>query len=443
MQQLTPTTGVSLAIALRLALLAWSHVQDQTMAVKYTDIDYSVFTDAAALVASGGSPYDRATYRYTPLLAWLLSVVNGKLLFCVSDLVAGLCIHGINRLSLLEHGKKLSNTLYNFNLELALWALNPFVAVISTRGNAESIIAALVLLCIYLLKTKQTILAALAFGLAVHLKVYAIIYALPLWLFIDCKPQTQPPKPSTRSKSRSRSSSRARSKSVSRKVSPKKEIPPSTTLLSLFTSFFTPSRFLFGAISGSLFLALTYLFYTIYGHPFLEHTYLYHITRQDHRHNFSPYFYHLYLTSTTTPSKLSGLLAFLPQLGVSSFVGAVAAARGDIVFAVFAQTWIFVMLNKVITSQYFMWYLCFLPIVLQRTRIQWQKGLGLVVLWVIGQAVWLLNAYRLEHLGENTFRRLHFAGLLFLAINTFVLVEMTKGHELEGEMNHSEVKKKK
>ncbi|KAJ3072235.1 hypothetical protein HDU99_002240 [Rhizoclosmatium hyalinum] len=88
------------------------------------------------------------------------------------------------RLSLLEHRKKLSNTLYNFNLELALWALNPFVAVISTRGNAESIIAALVLLCIYLLKTKQTTLAALAFGLAVHLKVYAIIYALPLWLFI-------------------------------------------------------------------------------------------------------------------------------------------------------------------------------------------------------------------------------------------------------------------
>ena len=54
-----------------------------------------VVTDGARHVAAGGSPFDRATYRYTPLLAWLMlpnvwvHPAVGKLLFCAADLVAG------------------------------------------------------------------------------------------------------------------------------------------------------------------------------------------------------------------------------------------------------------------------------------------------------------------------------------------------------------------
>ena len=67
-------TGNLLLISavLRALLTAWSYVQDNYMSVKYTDIDYSVFTDAARYVSQGQSPFLRSTYRYSPLLAYLM-----------------------------------------------------------------------------------------------------------------------------------------------------------------------------------------------------------------------------------------------------------------------------------------------------------------------------------------------------------------------------------
>ncbi|KAK1945848.1 GPI mannosyltransferase 1 [Phytophthora citrophthora] len=56
------------ALALRLALLLYGHLQDLYMAVKYTDVDYDVYSDAAREMAQGNSPFERTTYRYTPAL---------------------------------------------------------------------------------------------------------------------------------------------------------------------------------------------------------------------------------------------------------------------------------------------------------------------------------------------------------------------------------------
>ncbi|TPX75733.1 hypothetical protein CcCBS67573_g02984 [Chytriomyces confervae] len=474
------------AVTLRLILALFGVWQDSVSAVKYTDIDYAVFTDAAALVSAGSSPYARATYRYTPLLAWLLVYVNGKFLFCACDVLAAICIHWINELnewnqpppsnlsqSLKNQKKKQPNKANSPAksknnqqqqqhhssrwLELSLWALNPFVAVISTRGNAESIIASLVLLSVFLLMRQRIAWAGIAFGLAVHLKVYAIIYALPFWLYINHSTTALPAKidnsnlehsvvkselrSRSRSQSRSRSNlkgvqksssrSRSRSHSKSDTKSTKHMPPPSENVCFILHPFFTYNRLLFAATSASTFLLLGAVFYKLYGHEFLQHTYLYHITRQDHRHNFSLYFYHLYLDSSAILSEkksaVSGLVAFIPQLGLSAFVSVKAAVRGDIVMALFAQTFVFVMLNKVMTSQYFMWYLCFLPIILQRSSLvstQWRKGVTLLGLWIASQAVWLGNAYRLEHLGLNTFRSLHFSGLLFACVNAWILVQV-------------------
>ena len=124
---------------------------------------------------------------------------------------------------------------------------------------------------------------------------------------------------------------------------------------------------MFGIISASVFFALLALFYVIYGYQFLFETYLYHVTRTDHRHNFSPYFLHLYLSSAQEHSKLVSLClslaTFLPQI-VMLIVVWIKFYRKDIIKTCLLSVTIFVAFNKVITVQYFIWYLSLLPIVL-------------------------------------------------------------------------------
>ena len=96
----------AVALFLRLAFTLYGVYHDQKsdelaasgdrVLPKYTDIDYSVFTDAATyMYAEGRSPYERATYRYTPLLAWLmqpnvfLAHSFGKCLFVACDMLCG------------------------------------------------------------------------------------------------------------------------------------------------------------------------------------------------------------------------------------------------------------------------------------------------------------------------------------------------------------------
>jgi hypothetical protein len=47
---------------------------------------------------------------------------------------------------------------------------------------------------------------------------------------------------------------------------------------------------------------------------FVYETYLYHLVRKDNRHNFSVYFYHLYLRFELPSAGATSLLAFVPQV---------------------------------------------------------------------------------------------------------------------------------
>ena len=167
-----------IALFVRLILLIYSYVHELFGTdFKYTDIDYTIFTDGARHIFNGRSPFERDTYRYTPLLA-LLMVPNiwfhpfGKLIFVALDLANGALIY-----------RMISNSAEK-KLYSVIFLLNPSTMIISTRGSAESVICFLVLLTVYLFQKGNIFFSAFIYGLAVHFKIYPLIFA-PTFYF--CK----------------------------------------------------------------------------------------------------------------------------------------------------------------------------------------------------------------------------------------------------------------
>jgi phosphatidylinositol glycan class M len=360
-----------MGFALRLFMVALGEYIDSVSdGFKYTDTDYNVFSDAATYVYNGGSPYDRHTYRYTPLAAYIVLVNNmihpvcGKLVFCLCDGLMSLILWRIFE-AIMPASKRENIWLY-----VAFWTFNPLTVNLSTRGSNDNLISLLVFIALYYLLKKQYILSAIFYGLSVHFKIYPIIYAPALYLFIDADFNL---------------------------------IKQGKKWEAFKKGLISKDKLIFTLVSAGTFIGLTYYFYTVYGYEFLYETYLYHFERKDHRHNFSVYFYMIYQLFEQNTSSVLAIVTFVPQWGLVLLAS--LFLYYDLFLCLFVQTTAFVMFNKVITAQYFLWYVTLMPLVLvnsKLTNIHKALGVFLALGFVVLDVAWCRQSYRFEFLGEHS-----------------------------------------
>ena len=88
-------------------------------------------------------------------------------------------------------------------------------------------------------------------------------------------------------------------------------------------------------------------------------------------------------------------------------------------FAMFVQTLAFVAQNKVITAQYFTWYLILLPLV---PNIRWNRRLVQAVVGLVASVVlWLTTAYLLEMQNWAVHRLVFAASWIFNAAHVALI----------------------
>jgi len=380
----------AIALIIRILLIFYSLVHDELFQLKYTDVDYSVFTDGSRYLWQGRSPFFRFGYRYTPIFAYmtLLNITfwkgTGKLIFALFDVLTGYLIYKLIReLKVKEEHNKYAT---------CLWLYNPLPLLVSTRGSSDSFVTFLILATLLLIVHRRYFFSGCLFGLVCHCKIYPIIYAPALYFYL--------------------SGEDAKSVLEFKVILPirKKKI-----------------EFVFA--SALTFLVVTYVCYLKFGQLYIEEAWIYHFIRRDYAHNFSPYFYLYQLSSNRIYIKLLGYLAFLPQLmSILHFSVKYTLDSPDkqfklqnLIFSFFCTTFLFVTLNKVCTSQYFLWYLALLPLSAPYLQINSSQALRLLCYWLGSQGIWLFFAYCYEFLKLDLLFLVWLSSIQFLLVNLYII----------------------
>ncbi|KAG7295188.1 hypothetical protein JYU34_022157 [Plutella xylostella] len=385
---------------IRLVLILYAEYHDKYSEVPYTDVDYKVFTDAARHVFYGKSPYKRHTYRYSPLIAYML-VPNlffgkyfGKVLFSFFDNLITVSIHMLIRCQLLPQAKNKENAEKVALFCSLFWLYNPMSIAISTRGNADSIPCLCIILALLFLETHITtgrpkyIIAGIFLGVAIHLRIYPIVFSLPMYLSLG-------------------------EYNFDRNITFRdyvQSLLPNERQLTLTVACITTL--------GSL----THEMYSLYGYDFLFETYIYHIFRKDTRHNFSVLFYYSYLTAgnvNVDPVKICIQTFEMIILGGLSLV--FGTSPKTLHFCLFCQAVVLVAYNSVLTSQYFIWFLSLLPLVVHNLRIKPPRAVLFSIIWFLAQGAWLFYAYLVEFKSREVFIMIWLKGIVFFCSNVYVL----------------------
>lgn len=362
-----------------------------------TDIDYHVYTEGAReLTKEGGNPYHRFTYRYTPLLAYMMLPnlqipFYGKFIFNVFDLLS------IVYMNLFLSSIKEIDSITKYK-SLAFWALNPLMVIINGRGSCESISLFFLTGMLYHLKLSREGVAKIVnisvagvyYGLLVHFRLYPVIFGLTLYIWIN-----------------------------------KERVLPRFYVI------------FFGIVSVGLNVILILMFYAKFGQIFLDECFLYHLKRKDPRHNYSIFWvntvYDYFLPESEIPVPSFGKFLLAGRLLLIVIVALVFWRRR--ILALTIQTFIFTTFNTVYTAQYAIWETQLLPYVLVDSDCFGRnKKMGfwlLILIWLGNLEFWDIMSGKFEHGGINTQYWMHFANLGYFLIRVLFIqyvVENRKDH---------------
>lgn len=254
------------------------------------------------------------------------------------------------------------------------WLANPVAIGICTRGSSDTVVAATVAAAACVFQASSPAKAGVLLGLGAHLKLYPIIHVPAFALNARCH----------------------------------RDACACVGAAILSTA------------ATSLAAALAY-------DDYLNQAVVYHLRRVDHRHNFSPLWFPLYLALDLEFSRpLLGIVPFALQ-AVSQLATVACLARHDLPLCLFAQTMLFVAANKVSTAQYFVWWLPFAIVASAPGARKAPRRLAVAAaVWALLLGLWLVVAYALEFLGLPVHVPLFLITLVFFLSNVNLLVAVLR-----------------
>ena len=135
------------------------------------------------------------------------------------------------------------------------------------------------------------------------------------------------------------------------------------------------------------------------------------------------FYYLIYLTYNSKLSKFLSLITFFPQIILILLTTLIMYENINLCLIIL--TMIFVVFNKVITAQYFIWYLCLMPLIVDRNLLfKRKKGIFLFGIWMFFEMIWNSFSHLLEFNGKNKFIEMWLIDVCFFLINCFIIKEI-------------------